>query len=810
MVVTLMFVNLQFTRANSFQGEQAELSRLKRGLSGFDVSQSVEVPSHALNDHSLILVPVIDEQKQWNRRKRNIDPESDGANASFTNDSSTPTGQKKYHRLAHSLHVQTDIRYRYATTLVTSQVRNSEEEAREVFLSVILPETAFISRFAIEVGGQLFVALVKEKTEAWKEYQKAVSQGKTAGHVGISARYSNHFRVSVNTEARTAVTFYLLYEELLQRRGGFYEHVINLTPRQKLKDFFIEVQIVENTDLSYLHVPELRRHEIVAREESPTSLKHVDISRPTQNSAKIKYRPDLVNLQRKLKSRHSLQFVVEYDVTRDTDKAGEIQVVDGFFVHFVAPQHLPAMPKHIVFVIDTSGSMMGKKMKQTKNALRTIIGELREKDHMTLLSFSDEVSTWDGRGNVIASVNKDNVEAALNHIDALEARGGTNLNDALVQALTIIAHVKHRGVLKTDVQPMIFFLTDGHATAGETDNRKIMDNINRVNIETAIFTLAFGRSADFDLLKALSLMNNGFARKIYVAADASLQLEGFYKEVSSPILRGVNFTYQSDEILSNSLTSTNFHTYYQGSEMVVAGKLETYMANNPNELIEYQILATQAFGNQYFVEGTYNGSEAHFYPQSITETIFDVVPQIRAKDINFLERLWAYLTIKDLLEKVAKGEIDSCANSSRSSKDLQKRQADPTLYDDEDFESESGSGHSEEGEDTEPEIKSVAEIMDEVGDAEIIICNNLERALFISLKYEFVTPLTSLVVVKPDDSQEPGDIDEVDAQDSSKGNPKSKSKPNLNIVFSFSPISKSVPDSLIIFFVLFQSYLSFY
>lgn len=43
--------------------------------------------------------------------------------------------------------------------------------------------------------------------------------------------------------------------------------------------------------------------------------------------------------------------------------------------------------------------------------------------------------------------------------------------------------------------------------------------------------------------------------------------------------------------------------------MVVAGKLETYMANNPNELIEYQILATQAFGNQYFVEGTYNGSE---------------------------------------------------------------------------------------------------------------------------------------------------------------------------------------------------------
>ena len=61
------------------------------------------------------------------------------------------------------------------------------------------------------------------------------------GHVGISARHSNHFRVSVNTEAKSNVVFFLLYEELLHRRSGRYEHVINLTPRQKLKDFDIEV-----------------------------------------------------------------------------------------------------------------------------------------------------------------------------------------------------------------------------------------------------------------------------------------------------------------------------------------------------------------------------------------------------------------------------------------------------------------------------------------------------------------------------------------------------------------------------------------
>lgn len=70
---------------------------------------------------------------------------------------------------------------RYATTLVTSEVFNPEQEAREIYMTVILPDTAFISRFAIELGGQLFVAYVREKENAWREYQEAVSQGKTAG-----------------------------------------------------------------------------------------------------------------------------------------------------------------------------------------------------------------------------------------------------------------------------------------------------------------------------------------------------------------------------------------------------------------------------------------------------------------------------------------------------------------------------------------------------------------------------------------------------------------------------------------------------
>jgi hypothetical protein len=50
--------------------------------------------------------------------------------------------------------------------------------------------------------------------------------------------------------------------------------------------------------------------------------------------------------------------------------------------------------------------------------------------------------------------------------------------------------------------------------------------------------------------------------------------------------------------------------------------------------------------------------QAHYYPQTITETVlFEAAPEIRvSKQKNVLERLWAYLTIQDLLRRVARFE----------------------------------------------------------------------------------------------------------------------------------------------------------
>ena len=269
---------------------------------------------------------------------------------------------------------------------------------------------------------------------------------------------------------------------------------------------------------------------------------------------------------------------------------------------------------------------------------------------------------------------------------------------------------------------MVLFLTDGHPTVGETDTLRILHNVKKANMDTktAVFSLAFGRKTDFSMLRLLSVQNFGFARKIYTAADASLQLEGFYQEVSSPILSNVTFDYLDSNLVEDSLTETAFHTFYQGGEMVVAGMMDLSQAHDMEPIIEYKVTAHQATGD-YSLGGA-GGVEVPPVLSETVDTYIDMLPMHSATkhlagNTNFMERLWAYLTIKNLLTRVEKGQLMSCNPHTRDRR--------------------------EEKEDKEEEEE-------EEGVRVPVICNNLERALFLSLRYQFVTPLTSLVVIKPD------------------------------------------------------------
>jgi hypothetical protein len=69
-----------------------------------------------------------------------------------------------------------------------------------------------------------------------------------------------------------------------------------------------------------------------------------------------------------------------------------LQVNDGYFVHFFAPKDLKALHKHVVFVLDVSGSMDGRKIEQLKEAMTAILDDLNDGDYFNIVEFSYSVT----------------------------------------------------------------------------------------------------------------------------------------------------------------------------------------------------------------------------------------------------------------------------------------------------------------------------------------------------------------------------------------------------------------------------------
>ncbi|XP_015836286.1 inter-alpha-trypsin inhibitor heavy chain H4 isoform X1 [Tribolium castaneum] len=590
----------------------------------------------------------------------------------------------------YSMHIETTISNRFAKTLITSNVKNTDNKAKETTFSVILPENAFISEFEMEIDGKIFKAYVKEKEDAKAIYSEAVSSGLSAAHVELNARDSKKFTVSVNIEPSSETIFRLTYEELLQRQNGQYELIINVHPGQIVDDLCVEVKIDETRPLTFVKTPSLRTGNEIS-DDKPELDPCATTEMINANSAKVKFNPDKEQQKKYAELLGSKdqglagQFVVQYDVERDP-KGGEVLLRDGYFVHFFAPSGLQTFPKHVVFVLDHSASMKGRKYEQLMQAMDKILSDLNPDDLFHIVRFSENVSVWNLEKNKFdrirfeqmpdyenldtslaelnlgeaIQVTEDNIEKAKKSKRHVVGMGCTNIIGGLVVGLFLVRRTLEKNYEKNVAlkhQPMIIFLTDGLPNVGISNPDEITKLVTKINQGTnraAIFSLSFGEDADKNFLKKLSAQNLGFSRHIYEAADAALQLQNFYRTVSSPLLRDVRFKYV-DKV--SEVTRIDFPIFFLGSEFVIAGRCGD---TQPLRHVE-------AFCTNGCIEFETDETES---------------------DVS-LERLWAYLTVKQLLDE---------AETSENGTELTK------------------------------------------------------KALDLALKYSFVTSVTSLVVVKPQEN----------------------------------------------------------
>ncbi|XP_042679261.1 inter-alpha-trypsin inhibitor heavy chain H3-like isoform X1 [Centrocercus urophasianus] len=560
--------------------------------------------------------------------------------------------------------IDSKVTSRFAHNVITSRAANRGNAHKEVFFDVELPKTAFITNFSMTIDGITYPGNIKEKEAAKQQYEKAVSKGQTAGLVKASGRKTEKFTVSVNIAAGSKVTFELTYEELLKRQFGKYEMFIKVKPKQLVKDFEIEVNIFEPQGIS----------ELEAEGTFITNdLQNVIKKTFSHEKGHISFKPSLDQQRTCENCSQSLldgDFIVKYDVKRTTPD--NLQIVNGYFVHFFAPTNLPKLPKNVVFIIDISGSMSGREIQQTREALLKILDDIKEDDHFNFILFGSDVHTWK---ETLIKATPENLDEARKFVRGIDTEGLTNLYGGMMKGIDMLKAAHEENLVPKRSASIIIMLTDGQPNVGISNTQDIQTHVKKaIEGKYTLYNLGFGYGVDFNFLEKMALENKGLARRIYPDSDSALQLQGFYDEVSNPMLMDVELNYPENEIAD--VTKNSFKHFYDGSEIVVAGRLRDINQNS----LTVDVKGEGANDALSFTSHQDKEQTAKAFQEQ--EYIFG----------DFIERLWAYLTIEQLLEKRI-----------------------------------SATGEEKE--------------------------NLTAEALDLSLKYKFVTPLTSMVVTKPEDDE---------------------------------------------------------
>ncbi|XP_051547266.1 inter-alpha-trypsin inhibitor heavy chain H5-like [Myxocyprinus asiaticus] len=580
------------------------------------------------------------------------------------------------------LSIQTTIISRYAFTAVSCSMLNRHSAATQGVFQFHIPSSAYISNFTMIVGGRVFPSQVKAKEKKIKkEGRETNGKPKIKDSTEQSEGEMEVFRMEVTIPGRNRAVFLLTYEELLQRRLGHYEHMTSVRPMQLVSRLSVGVTIVEHSRITYLEVLPLRNGKTPASNGNGKADGKVGppvstIVKQNETFCKISFTPNIVQ-QAKIVTNGMLgEFVVRYDVQREMG-IGDIQVLDGHFVHYFAPKDLPVVPKNVVFVIDTSASMLGTKIKQTKDALFTILRELRPNDHFNFVTFSNRIRVW--QPGKLVPVTPNNIRDAKKFIYMISPTGGTDINSAIQTGSTLLStYLSSTEEAHHNSVSLIIFLTDGRPTVGVVQSPTILGNTKAtVQEKFCLFTIGMGNDVDYRLLERMSLENCGTTRRIPEDADARIMLKGFYDEIGTPLLSDIRVEYSEDAV--EYITQNLFTNYFNGSELVVAGKL----TNRSSDSLHVQVTASNSERSIMLDKDVSLRERERETEKRLVEA------EVGPNSDGYVERLWGYLSVKDGL----KGRLRSQTSGERE--------------------------------------------------------NYTQHATNLSLTYNFLTPLTEMIVEKP-------------------------------------------------------------
>jgi len=454
-----------------------------------------------------------------------------------------PVLSVKYH------HVDVKIDNQYVKTSIDQVFLNHHHRDLEGTFIFPIPEGASITKFSMYAGGEELKGEVLDKDEAKKIYEDIVRKKKDPAILewfGDGMFRARVYPIPANGETRIKLD----YSELLKPSSELFEYRYTLATEKFSRDPLETVKITVdlNSDLPIKNI------------FSPTH--NVKINKIDEHRAEVTYVEE--------DTRPNKDFVLYYTVSKKDFGFNLLTYQDkkegGLFMGLVSPKVIipkgKEIKKVVLFILDTSGSMSGKKIKQAKNALKFCLNNLKRDDRFNIIDFDDQITAFKDE---LIHATPDNVDQGLSFVTDLAAEGGTNINDALLTGL---------GQLETEKRlTFIIFLTDGLPTVGETDMKNILKNAKKKNVNLAkIFVFGVGYDVNTHLLDRLSDENSGASDYVSPDEDIEVKVSNFYKKISNPILADIELEFKG--IKTSMIYPQRLPDIFEGTQLVVVGRFE--------------------------------------------------------------------------------------------------------------------------------------------------------------------------------------------------------------------------------------------
>jgi Ca-activated chloride channel family protein len=492
-----------------------------------------------------------------------------------------------------------------AITTVEQAFRNHTDRQLEATYLFPVPKGASVNKFTMwvdgkEQSGELLDA--KKANTVYTDIVRRTQDPAILEYLGNNLMRLRVFPVEPKKDQKVKISF----TSVAQQDTGVVEYVYPLKTDGKgtktLEEFSVKARIKSQHPIQNVY--------------SPTHA--IALTRHSDKEVGMTFERDQAMLDKDFQLFYSVGNK-EIGVTPLTHRP--ISAEDGYFLLLLSPQletsksHI--IPRDLVLVMDTSGSMDAVKMDQARKALKHCLSNLNSGDRFAVVTFSTNVRKY---RDTLVEANSEQVDNAKKWVDGLKAGGGTAIEAALDTALELRTPDDSRTFT-------VVFFTDGQPTIGEMKPEKILANVTGKNSKnTRIFTFGVGDDVNTALLDQIADSTKALSTYVRPAEDIETKVTSLYGKISHPVLANVRLT-TSENIKVHEIYPPTLPDLFFGSQLVVLGK---YSGSGS--------AAVKLTGQV--------GKETREFAYDVT------FPARTTEDREFVEHLWARRKVGFLLDQI--------------------------------------------------------------------------------------------------------------------------------------------------------------